>query len=488
VHLHKNVYVNPSDPQYYEKMLRYANSTSPEVHYRLGQKYEREGNRAKAAEHYRQCLRQRSSDFSVLAARALRRLETVQTEAADGQVQPLRGGSSRFPVRTVAVLLSLLFMLSILLLVFTLRLDTVSATLSKLKPWGVGKSVTHETVELPYILYFPYAATEKDIEDTLYKEALAVGRSNPNRTVLVYGVAGENVPQDRHAVPLTNPNAATDAFAVAQYQADQDSTVRIRFLNKEFQGASRLTQFGTNLVRTALQAYIEDHGEAPADVRALASNYPDNYLSFIPVEPESGSDRIVSVYDGSGGWVYRPSAGEPGTMFLPNVPGLFSLQEEQQFQPVHLLVDKRSHTLQLLMGEKSYLQTPVGLGAGGATPEGSFRVADRVLDPAGSKPGVYGTAALGLGDIAVHGTQDETSIGKDASLGCVRVANAVMSTLFPLVPRGAEVKVTDQASGAPAVTASADSADSTDNWALLVPPNRSGQEERVPGKRFTWLG
>jgi hypothetical protein len=140
------------------------------------------------------------------------------------------------------------------------------------------------------------------------------------------------------------------------------------------------------------------------------------------------------------------------------------------------------------MGEKSYLQTPVGLGAGGATPEGSFRVADRVLDPSGSKPGVYGTAALGLGDIAVHGTQDETSIGKDASLGCVRVANAVMSTLFPLVPRGAEVKVTDQASGAPVVTTAADSIGSADAWDSLVPSNRSGPEERVPGKRFTWLG
>lgn len=483
-HLHKNVYLNRSDPLYYEKLLRYSASVSPEAHYRLGQKYEREGKHKKAAEHYRQSMRQRSSDFAVLAARALRRLETGQAgESQERYESATTVRTSRFPVRTLAVLLALLLMLSVFLIVLTLRLDNVSATLSGLKIWGVGKNVTHESVELPYVLYFPYSASEKEIEDKLYKESLELGRSNPGQAVLVYGLAGEYTAPEQHAVPMTNPDAAAKAFAVAQYQSDLDRTVRIRFLNKEFRNLKPLTEVGANLVRTALQAYVDDHGEAPPDIRELVADYPANYLSFIPVEPISNSDRIVSVYDGTGGWVYRSKAEEPGTMFVPNVPGLFSLQDQQRFRPLRLLVDKQRHMLQLLMGDDALLQTPVGLGADGATPVGTFRVAERVLEPAGSKPGVYGAAAFGLGDIAVHGTLDEASIGRDASHGCIRVADAEMSALYPFVPKGTKVQVVERGE---AIAASP--AVSNNVWEALVPEMKYGKEERARGKHFYWLG
>jgi hypothetical protein len=237
------------------------------------------------------------------------------------------------------------------------------------------------------------------------------------------------------------------------------------------------------MVRTALAAYKEDHGQVPSDVHELVADYPANYLSFVPVEPVSKSDRVVSSYDGSGGWVYRPLARELGAMFAPNVPGFVSSEEQERFEPLRLLVDKAHHTIQLFMGDTAVLQAPVGLGVNGSTPSGSFRIAERVLEPAGSKPGVYGAAALGLGDIAVHGTNDGASIGRDASLGCIRVADAQMSALYPFVPKGTEVRIVEAGE-----TSIAGPTADTVAWAALVPERPAGREERARGKRFTWYG
>lgn len=483
-HLHKNLYLNRSDPMYYEKVLRYLDPASPEAHYRVGQKYESRGNFAKAADHYRQCLRQRSSDYANFASRALRRLEADPRENAEERREERPSAASGFPVKTAAFLLALILMMSIVLLVLSLRPGSVSATLSALKIWGVGRTVMHETVEVPYVFYFPYSASEKDIEDALFKETMELGRASPDRIVIVYGLAGESANREQRAFPMTNPDAAGKAFVVAQYQADQDRTVKIRFLNRDYRSLRPVTsEVGANMVRTALAAYMKDHGRAPSDVHELAADYPANYLSFVPVEPASKSNRIVSVYDGAGGWVYRPSARELGAMFVPNVPGFVTSAEQERFEPLRLLVDKAHHTMSLFMGDTAVLQAPVGLGANGTTPAGSFRVAERVLEPAGSKPGVYGAAALGLGDIAVHGTNDGASIGRDASLGCIRVADAQMSALYPFVPKGTEVIIVEAGETALAVP----DADAV-AWAALVPDQRSGPEERARGKRFTWFG
>ena len=61
----------------------------------------------------------------------------------------------------------------------------------------------------------------------------------------------------------------------------------------------------------------------------------------------------------------------------------------------------------------------------------------------------YGDAGLGLGTIALHGTYDDNSIGRDKSLGCIRLTNEDIQQVFSFVPKGAEVRNTCQIESTP---------------------------------------
>ena len=86
------------------------------------------------------------------------------------------------------------------------------------------------------------------------------------------------------------------------------------------------------------------------------------------------------------------------------------------------------------------------------TPLGSYFVNERFVLTSPSGP--FGVAALGIsahsdvlrdwaqgGPIALHGTDDPASIGRAATHGCIRLANAEMRRLFALVPAGTPVSI-----------------------------------------------
>jgi lipoprotein-anchoring transpeptidase ErfK/SrfK len=88
------------------------------------------------------------------------------------------------------------------------------------------------------------------------------------------------------------------------------------------------------------------------------------------------------------------------------------------------------------------------------TPTGTFYVTDFVKTD--NDRGVYGPYAFGVsahsdrysefdggdGQIGIHGTNEPASIGKDASHGCIRVPNNVISKLADLIPLGTPVTIT----------------------------------------------
>jgi lipoprotein-anchoring transpeptidase ErfK/SrfK len=87
------------------------------------------------------------------------------------------------------------------------------------------------------------------------------------------------------------------------------------------------------------------------------------------------------------------------------------------------------------------------------TPSGHYFVTDRVPFSAGSS---YGTFAFGISGIqphlpagwsggdqlAIHGTNNPSSIGTNASAGCVRVSEWTLSKLLPLLRFGTPVIIT----------------------------------------------
>ena len=168
------------------------------------------------------------------------------------------------------------------------------------------------------------------------------------------------------------------------------------------------------------------------------SRFYDEPLKAVVLE-RSGNGRFgrVSIpYSGSRstGWIRIEGLG------LSNTP-----------YSVHADLSKHSITVTRL--DKVIARFPAATGAAASpTPIGKYFVTDLVDIPAG---GSFGSFAFGLSGIqtnlpagwsggdqlAIHGTQDPSSIGTAASAGCLRVSERALDRLKPLLQLGTPVTI-----------------------------------------------
>ncbi|HEY4481834.1 MAG TPA: L,D-transpeptidase family protein [Candidatus Brocadiaceae bacterium] len=122
---------------------------------------------------------------------------------------------------------------------------------------------------------------------------------------------------------------------------------------------------------------------------------------------------------------------------------------------VSLLVDKSDFTQTVLLDGHYIKQYPVGTGVAGKTPVGTFKIKDKLKNPVWYSPeGVYeyghpknilGTRWLGFEDkpglrgYGIHGTTLPDTIGKESSMGCIRMINDDVEELYDFVVPGTEV-------------------------------------------------
>lgn len=272
---------------------------------------------------------------------------------------------------------------------------------------------------------------------------MEMASNQPGRNIQLFGIMTSDRSLLGRTIPLTSEALKQSAFVQAEYNASIDPSVRIRFINRDVSKQSAvstpLNQVAVNLVRTALQSYIQEKGSPPTSIESLTADYPDNYLSIIPGEAVTGDNHVAASFDGKGGWVFHPSAGQVEDMFYPN-----SVDEQQAkqipYEPVKIIVSKQDYTLKLVSGSTVIASKPVGLGNQDATPEGDFTIRERVIKPTGSQPNVYGEAGLGMGQYAIHGTNDPSSIAANKSLGCVRLSNRDITKYFHSFRKGLPFK------------------------------------------------
>ncbi|UJF35866.1 tetratricopeptide repeat protein [Paenibacillus hexagrammi] len=302
VHLHKNLYISPSDPMYYDKVIRYVDPNSPEAHYKLGQRYQASGNRKRAIFHYKQVLKTYPSPFYSAANRAIYELENSHTALME-TAAAAEAGHARKPILPpfMKTLLIVLFIVNLMLLTLFFGDKAIGTTVSRLMKWGTGSSVTYETVDVPYIMYISPDTAKSDLESTLHKKALELSDDLPDQNIMIYGLAATSRGDIGKTVLLTNDEMMKSAFVIAEYHPATDSTVKIRFLNPQYSQHQPQSALGANFVRTALESYRSDHGYLPSSLEELFQSYPDNYISFIPLEAVSGSADISPIYDGTGG-------------------------------------------------------------------------------------------------------------------------------------------------------------------------------------------
>jgi lipoprotein-anchoring transpeptidase ErfK/SrfK len=158
-------------------------------------------------------------------------------------------------------------------------------------------------------------------------------------------------------------------------------------------------------------------------------------------------------------WVQEVSPdGRFGLVTIPYLPGdrtgwiaLRGLQTAHT--TISVEADLSEHQIVVRRGVEVLFRAPAAIGATTTpTPAGHYFVTDRVPFPNG---GALGTFAFGISGIqpnlpvgwsggdqlAIHGTNDPSSIGTSASAGCLRVSQSTLSRLEPLLRLGTPVVV-----------------------------------------------
>ena len=128
-----------------------------------------------------------------------------------------------------------------------------------------------------------------------------------------------------------------------------------------------------------------------------------------------------------------------------------------------IAVNKTRNDLVLSMNGAFFKRYSVGTGKFGRTPIGTFVVDNKTKEPSWWRPGepeipfgstnnILGTRWMGLRatgntpDVkgyGIHGTWDDSSIGKPESAGCIRMKNPEVEELFMMVPPGTPVVITE---------------------------------------------
>lgn len=149
--------------------------------------------------------------------------------------------------------------------------------------------------------------------------------------------------------------------------------------------------------------------------------------------------------DGRFGRVPIPYLGRVATGWL-RLGGLQTMMTR-----ISVTADVSRHRIFVRRGDRMIFSAPAATGAAATpTPVGRYVVSDRVAFPGG---GMYGTFAFGISGIqtnlppgwmggnqlAIHGTNDPSSIGRSASYGCLRVSERVLDRLRPLLRLGTPV-------------------------------------------------
>jgi len=201
--------------------------------------------------------------------------------------------------------------------------------------------------------------------------------------------------------------------------------------------------------RGAFQGFLIGRPRSGTEV-AVRARPGGPIVARLGATTEFGSAQTVGVVERRGGWlgVATPARGngELGWVRARDV----RLSETA----ISLTLDLSARRLVLKRGTRVIRRMTVGVGRpGSATPTGRFAVTDKLP---GSRYGAYyGCCIVALsarqpnlpagwtgGDrIAIHGTNDPSSIGAASSAGCPHASDADMRLLMGRVPLGAPVFV-----------------------------------------------
>ncbi|WIM37621.1 L,D-transpeptidase [Paenibacillus sp. PK4536] len=225
------------------------------------------------------------------------------------------------------------------------------------------------------------------------------------------------------------------------------------------------------VMQTAITNYITAKGNLPAQINQLDAPFPGNWLA-------GSSDTMNSTFTALKKWQSRPGQSTGDSESTRGDKAFSSTLGNHPYftKPLEVIVDREKHRLAIVSGSIILRNYEVGLG-GSKTPEGTFRVSIKVINPNSKSKGEFGSRGMQLSDTnyAIHGTNDPDSVGKDESLGCVRMDQADVEELFDMIPLGTKVTIASNVlPGDPAIPT------------VRFKTNRT-QDQTDPSRHYHWL-
>ncbi|MFD1183855.1 L,D-transpeptidase family protein [Paenibacillus timonensis] len=196
-------------------------------------------------------------------------------------------------------------------------------------------------------------------------------------------------------------------------------------------------QESLGVLASAMTQYKQAKGAWPSSLQDLTGPYPDNWIAGTdPTMAQAFGPLLVQLKNNGS------AASGNGHAKAALAEGMAPGQRPFFAEPYETIVDTKEHVLAVVSGNVLIRSYPVGLG-GDRTPEGTFAISEKVVNPNGKDDGEFGSRGMQLSDTnyAIHGTNEPDSIGKDESLGCIRMGKKDVEELFDLVPKGTKVKI-----------------------------------------------
>lgn len=169
-----------------------------------------------------------------------------------------------------------------------------------------------------------------------------------------------------------------------------------------------------------------------------------HYMDPYVVQPGDNLESIAEQYDIS--WQYLAR--------LNRITDARRLRAGQTLKvirgPFTAVVDLSDYELTIHAHGYFVYRFPIGIGRDGSTPEGTFVVEEKLVNPTYYGPdGVIeaddelnplGERWISIGDsYGIHGTIDPESIGRSESRGCIRMHNQDVAIVYDLLTPGSEV-------------------------------------------------
>ena len=199
---------------------------------------------------------------------------------------------------------------------------------------------------------------------------------------------------------------------------------------------------GANIVKEA-KPKVEE-----LNMKILFSPYLDSYSREYTVQAGDSLAKIAKVFGTTVDLLRKSNNISGNTIRLGQRLKVVTVK-------FSVVVDKSQNLLMLKQNDNVIKIYKVATGTNNCTPVGTFKITTKLVDPVwykagvvappGSPENILGTRWMGLSKegYGIHGTTDPSSLGKQATAGCVRMLNAEVEELYGLLPEGTEVTIVD---------------------------------------------